>query len=425
MERITGFTAGYQVSPARMGVEPMADAVAFHDSVTITRATTVKECAGPLVTSEKPAPLPPNESNIQEFFTPSGMCAVISRKQPSTEMPRGGWTLDSRTKNGSSTRFMRDHEATGRIVSLDLPETRPFGRLTREKDGWLGESIVTTKETGKAVTRSMMSTFFSDTGDISMSMMELRNDGTGTIHLLESGAYLENPRQAPPIKESFSFPLGERSPVPPFPYRTSVKTRELSTLGQFFGPGVPYAEVKRENTGSGQWRVHLPQARGGVNAELILRDSAAQGAENTVSTGESQPFGSWRRVPGGWESVSNGAITPENFGQVRSSTLRTTLDDGGSILMTLYEQYEDDTGCAYQLDVSSYLRNPRQAPPVLAQQVFDREHPLDETALRAKAFEKEFVPGPMGGESRGESLELEGDWLIIGGVRLEVNKEWK
>jgi hypothetical protein len=365
-------------------------------------------------------------SNINSFFDDKSLHAEIRKEEPGGSFPQGGWTLEYRNSRGSGSKFLRNNDPSGRTVSDDSEEQRPFGRLTREKDGWLGESIVESPDAQSPVSRSMMSSFFDDRGDVHMTLTEMRRDGGGFIHELDAAAYQKDPHCVPPIFSTYAFPAQERAPAPPFPFRTAQKSRELSTVDQFFGPGVPCAEVKREKPSQyapqGGWRVHIPNAKGWSDVQMFLKDHEPPSTIRDVDNNEKQPFGTWERVAGGWQNVTEGKVTPDNFGQIRSSSLKTILGDDGSILMTLYETYEAGGGCAYQLDVGEYLRNPHKPPPILSSQAFSDANPLDETKLRASAVEREYVPKTIQDMDASQVVEKNEDWIVIGGIRLEVNK---
>lgn len=362
-------------------------------------------------------------SQIDQFFDSESMKASFNRLEPDDRFPKGGWMIEYRNRQFTGSMPLRGDAQPGRIISDDEPGHRPFGRFTRTQDGWLGEAIVESSDPQSPIHRSMMTTSVGDDGRMEMCLMELNRDGGGSIYELDFDAYLKDPHCIPPIVDTYVFPPQDRDPQPPFPYHASPKVRELSTVGDFFGPGVPHAEVRRkppsQYSPQGGWEVHIPNPIRMGDILINLADHQPAGYQSSSIT--EQPFGTWERIQGGWVSINNAKITPENFGQIRSSHLKTTLGDDGSILMTLYENYESGGGCAYELDVGEYLRHPQKPPPVLSSQPFAEGETVNETRLRAEAMEKQFAPKVPREDDN--TIRVEDEWIVIGGVRLPVNQE--
>jgi hypothetical protein len=363
-------------------------------------------------------------SNIRAFF--EGKRSAHFSRSFGREFPQGGWKIEFKGFNtqGPNAVHLDNSHYQGIIINSDTPENRPFGRWKRLKEGWVGESTLVSEDPQSAIARSMLSTYLGDDGKMEMVLTEMKRGGGGILYHLDSEEYLKNPGITPPVKAHFDFPRGEINPSPPFPYHTSIpdKGQPLSAR-QFFRDWIadfePRWAMPSLHTLQPGWEVKLNVPLSASDVMVVLGRGEQAG---TKKTGE-DPFDKecrmeWERVQGGWRHIKEGKLIPEGFINLQESSLETVLRDDGTVALTLKEKYETADGCVFELDGKDYIDNPRKPPAVLSTRPFGAK----------RAGEGNGMSPVAEGESNEDDREdvLKGDdWLIIGGIKIEVNKAEK
>jgi len=426
--REPGFDAGARSLPAREEEKeqqlPVSDGVRIEGNTRQDPGIMSREMAARF-TSTTAAALFGTRSPACTFLGGEAKQIRPVKYGPDREHPRGCWKVHNLNDRGGSSRVL-DLDAPGRRVFFDYNDQLlwlkhfPFERWRRVEDGWLGETVVQSKDPQNPAVSSLFSAFLGDGGQFEMAVIDCARDGGCTAYRLDTGSYRKDPSLPPPVTDIHIFQPSEALSTSPFPLHTSLGRTDTDRTLQFLQGRefeVQY-EPPGELFGKCGWRLKVNRPIDSSDLEGFLDARSSEGTvaetKDPISWREFR-YTRWEKTVEGWQNIEEGKIPPEQADVLSSCELKTVLKNDGTLSMKLYEHYYDSRCRVTELDGGSFLKEPLKLPAILGER-FIEEGTEDNVRVEIPGSSVTFGPGGA------EDLEHEGDWIIIGDQKLAVNK---
>ena len=328
---------------------------------------------------------------------------ISSRYAPYNEYCRREYTLDDNVPDGWTSAWGGPYSANA------------LGCWTRRGDAWESSRVVAFADPKSEIQAAMLTTRLGDDGRADMVLWERLRGGGAIFRRLDADKWLKHPEVTPDALEVVVVNPGDDEKAS-F-YQPSQAPNGPPMFRQFFGPHN--AKVVIETLTPSDNKI-----RSGASVDLtydwgwmrqvhlaLFRDEKSGKVESSHGM-EDQLFLNWVRTDTGWRNETHARITPEQFSRFKDVTLRTDITEDGKLtsMRLIGEGWRGETEETV-LDAAEWFAGRAAAPTIV--DVRHTEPIVSPSAPPLPDAPQKSGPG---------SVRDEGDYIVIGGVRVDKRR---